>query len=68
MGVQIIEILRYIFRQIKEARKRQQTENVRKKQEKLEEHKQRSLEGIKRKAEQEKEEAGIENPEIDAGW
>ena len=40
---------------------------MKKKQEKLEEHKQRSLEGIRRKQELEQEETAVENPEADAG-
>ena len=39
-------------------------ENISKKKKKLEEHKQKSLEGIKRKAELEKEDADIEKPEL----
>ena len=57
----------FYFRQLKESRKRQQADNVARKKEKLEEHKQRSLEGIRRKQQQENDEAGVENPELDAG-
>lgn len=55
-------------RQVKEARANQQLKNISEKKRKLEEHKQRSLEGMKRKAEKEKEDMDVEEPELGSGY
>lgn len=50
-------LVNFLFRKLKELRKKQQEENVRKKLEMKEEHKQKSLKGMR------KEEGDVEEPE-----
>lgn len=49
---------------MKDARRREQEGNIARKKHEREEHKQRSMEGIKRKLAQEAEDIGAEKPEL----